>query len=83
MYIICYTGYNHFLLITSQLKTQYRSLYSSLQLSQSEVQYCRQYVDETRHRLLTEFDQWYKESFIGDLDIGSLPGSKKVQLLDA
>jgi hypothetical protein len=42
------------------------------------VQYCRQYVDETRQRLLTEFERWYRESFIGDIDFGSLPGTKKV-----
>jgi len=30
------------------------------------VQYCRQYVDQCRTRLLAEFDAWYKLAFLGD-----------------
>ena len=33
---------------------------------QTELQYCRQYVDQCRTRLLAEFDVWYKLSFLGD-----------------
>ena len=33
---------------------------------QAELQYCRQYVDQCRTRLLAEFDAWYKLAFLGD-----------------
>ena len=36
-------------------------------------------MDETRQRLLNEFHKWYHDSFIGELDIVSMAGSKKVR----
>ena len=30
------------------------------------MQYCRQYVDQCRTRLLAEFEVWYKMAFLGE-----------------
>ena len=38
-------------------------------------------MDETRQRLLNEFHKWYHDSFIGELDIVSMAGSKKVHCI--
>ncbi|XP_004368526.1 kinesin-like protein KIF9 isoform X2 [Trichechus manatus latirostris] len=55
-----------FLLILKlkDLKKQYRSEYQDLRDLRAEIQYCQHLVDQCRHRLLTEFDIWYNESFI-------------------
>ncbi|XP_075403360.1 kinesin-like protein KIF9 isoform X2 [Tenrec ecaudatus] len=55
-----------FLLIVKlkDLKKQYRSEYQELRDLRAEIQYCQHLVDQSRHRLLTEFDIWYNESFI-------------------
>ncbi|XP_016048383.1 kinesin-like protein KIF9 isoform X2 [Erinaceus europaeus] len=54
-----------FLLILKlkDLKKQYRAEYQDLRDLRAEIQYCQHLVDQCRHRLLTEFDIWYNESF--------------------
>ena len=37
-----------------------------IQSVQQEVEYCSQYVAESRRKLVEEFDKWYTSSFIGD-----------------
>ncbi|XP_007470329.1 PREDICTED: kinesin-like protein KIF9 isoform X2 [Lipotes vexillifer] len=67
-----------FLLILKlkDLKKQYRTEYQDLQDLRAEIQYCQQLVDQCRHRLLTEFDIWYNESFFvpEDLQAALKPG---------
>lgn len=55
------------------LKSRYRSDYEELLNTKSEVIYCEKLVSQCRQRLLTEFDNWYVESFLGD-DIGPKSG---------
>ncbi|CAK6435953.1 unnamed protein product [Pipistrellus nathusii] len=54
-----------FLLILKlkDLKKQYRAEYQDLRDLRAEIQYCQHLVDQCRHRLLTEFEIWYNESF--------------------
>lgn len=49
-----------------QLKATYREQYDSLQAVQQEVLYCSQYVEQSREKLLEEFEKWYRGSFIGE-----------------
>ncbi|XP_057410644.1 kinesin-like protein KIF9 isoform X4 [Balaenoptera acutorostrata] len=67
-----------FLLILKlkDLKKQYRTEYQDLQDLRAEIQYCQHLVDQCRHRLLTEFDIWYNESFFvpEDLQVALKPG---------
>ncbi|XP_058534884.1 kinesin-like protein KIF9 [Ochotona princeps] len=51
------------------LKKQYRSEYKDLLDLRAEIQYCQRLVDQCRHRLLTEFDIWYNESFVIPVDV--------------
>ncbi|XP_066101921.1 kinesin-like protein KIF9 isoform X3 [Saccopteryx bilineata] len=68
-----------FLLILKlqDLKKQYRSEYQGLCDLRAEIQYCQHLVDQCRHRLLTEFDIWYNESFFipEDMQVALKPGS--------
>ncbi|XP_036886463.1 kinesin-like protein KIF9 isoform X2 [Sturnira hondurensis] len=68
-----------FLLILKlkDLKKQYRSEYQDLRDLRAEIQYCEHLVDQCRHRLLTEFDIWYNESFFipEDMQVALKPGS--------
>uniref|UniRef100_A0A452FSP4 Kinesin-like protein n=1 Tax=Capra hircus TaxID=9925 RepID=A0A452FSP4_CAPHI len=67
-----------FLLILKlkDLKKQYRTEHQDLCDLRAEVQYCQHLVDQCRHRLLTEFDIWYNESFFvpEDLQMALKPG---------
>uniref|UniRef100_A0AC11BH84 Kinesin family member 9 n=1 Tax=Ovis aries TaxID=9940 RepID=A0AC11BH84_SHEEP len=67
-----------FLLILKlkDLKKQYRTEHQDLRDLRAEVQYCQHLVDQCRHRLLTEFDIWYNESFFvpEDLQMALKPG---------
>ncbi|XP_070216461.1 kinesin-like protein KIF9 isoform X2 [Bos mutus] len=67
-----------FLLILKlkDLKKQYRTEYQDLRDLRAEIQYCQHLVDQCRHRLLTEFDIWYNESFFvpEDLQMAVKPG---------
>nr|XP_019579556.1 PREDICTED: kinesin-like protein KIF9 isoform X2 [Rhinolophus sinicus] len=68
-----------FLLILKlkDLKKQYRTEYQDLRDLRAEIQYCQHLVDQCRHRLLTEFDVWYNESFFipEDVQAALKPGS--------
>ncbi|XP_037383966.1 kinesin-like protein KIF9 isoform X4 [Talpa occidentalis] len=67
-----------FLLILKlkDLKKQYRAEYQDLRDLRAEIQYCQHLVDQCRHRLLTEFDIWYNESFFipEDVQVALKPG---------
>ncbi|XP_053117082.1 kinesin-like protein KIF9 isoform X2 [Hemicordylus capensis] len=45
-------------------KKQYHADFNELRDLRSEVQYCQHLVDQCRNRLVTEFEIWYKESFL-------------------
>lgn len=47
------------------LKSRYRRNYEDLLNTKSEVTYCEKLVNQCRHRLVTEFENWYSESFLG------------------
>lgn len=47
------------------LKSRYRRDYEDLLNTKSEVMYCEKLVNQCRHRLVTEFENWYSESFLG------------------
>ncbi|XP_027989659.1 kinesin-like protein KIF9 [Eptesicus fuscus] len=68
-----------FLLILKlkDLKKQYRAEYQDLRDLRAEIQYCQHLVDQCRHRLLTEFEIWYNESFFipEDMQVALKPGS--------
>ncbi|XP_040484174.1 kinesin-like protein KIF9 [Ursus maritimus] len=51
--------------------------YQDLRDLKAEIQYCQHLVDQCRHRLLTEFDIWYNESFFipEDMQVSLKPGS--------
>ena len=34
----------------------------------AESAYCKQYVDQSRHKLLSEFESWYRLAFLGEVD---------------
>ncbi|KAM5234261.1 kinesin-like protein KIF9 isoform 4-T9 [Hipposideros larvatus] len=65
------------LLKLKDLKKQYRTEYQDLRDLRAEIQYCQRLVDQCRHRLLTEFDIWYNESFFipEDMQVALKPGS--------
>ncbi|XP_027130110.1 kinesin-like protein KIF9 isoform X2 [Larimichthys crocea] len=46
------------------LKAVYRQRYEVLRDIKAEVNYCEHLVDQCRVRLLTEFESWYKKSFL-------------------
>lgn len=50
--------------IIFQLKTKYKDNHRELKCVQSDMSYCQKLVDQARQRLVTEFDQWYTESFV-------------------
>ena len=50
------------------LKSRYRRDYEDLLNTKSEVMYCEKLVNQCRHRLVTEFENWYSESFLGAED---------------
>ncbi|XP_054479156.1 kinesin-like protein KIF9 [Anoplopoma fimbria] len=47
-----------------ELKARYRQRYEVLRDIKAEVNYCQHLVDQCRVRLLSEFDNWYKKSFL-------------------
>ncbi|NWW82445.1 KIF9 protein, partial [Climacteris rufus] len=47
-----------------ELKKEHRAGFAELQELRAEIQYCQQLVDKCRKRLVSEFEIWYKESFI-------------------
>ncbi|XP_041878227.1 kinesin-like protein KIF9 isoform X3 [Corvus kubaryi] len=47
-----------------ELKEAHRAGFAELQDLKAEIQYCQQLVDKCRKRLISEFEIWYKESFL-------------------
>ncbi|KFO66138.1 Kinesin-like KIF9, partial [Corvus brachyrhynchos] len=47
-----------------ELKEVHRAGFAELQDLKAEIQYCQQLVDKCRKRLISEFEIWYKESFL-------------------
>ena len=48
------------------MKQQYRSLYDNLTAIRKEIQFCQHKVDQSRHKMMEEFDVWYKQCYLGD-----------------
>ncbi|NXF40959.1 KIF9 protein, partial [Nyctibius bracteatus] len=46
------------------LKEEYRSGCAELQDLKAEIQYCQHLVDQCRNKLISEFEIWYRESFL-------------------
>ncbi|XP_040921443.1 kinesin-like protein KIF9 [Toxotes jaculatrix] len=47
-----------------ELKAVYRQRYEALHSIKAEVNYCEHLVDQCRVRLLSEFETWYKKTFL-------------------
>ena len=60
------------------LKLRYRRNYEDLLKTKSEVTYCEKLVNQCRHQLVTEFDNWYSESFLGADDESKIGGEVQV-----
>ena len=45
-------------------KKKYKENHSELKGIQSDISYCQRLVDQSRQRLVQEFDHWYTESFV-------------------
>ncbi|XP_075276079.1 kinesin-like protein KIF9 isoform X2 [Opisthocomus hoazin] len=60
-----------FLLIMKlkDLKEEYRSGYAELQDLKAEIQYCQHLVDQCWNKLISEFEIWYRESFLIPKDV--------------
>uniref|UniRef100_A0A3Q1H0X4 Kinesin-like protein n=1 Tax=Anabas testudineus TaxID=64144 RepID=A0A3Q1H0X4_ANATE len=52
------------LLQLRELKALYRQRYEALRSIKAEVNYCQHLVDQCRVRLLSEFESWYKNTFL-------------------
>ena len=48
------------------MKQQYRSLYDSLTALKKEIQFCQNKVDQSRQKMMEEFDFWYKQCYLGE-----------------
>ncbi|KAI0213411.1 Kinesin-like protein KIF9 [Lamellibrachia satsuma] len=59
-------GEDEYLLIKRlrEHKMAYQMDFEELKTLKSEVKYCEKLVEQSRHRLVQEFDNWYNESFI-------------------
>ena len=49
-----------------ELKTQYRADFYELRSVKSDIQCCEKLVSQCRKKLVTEFDIWYAECYLGD-----------------
>ena len=49
-----------------ELKAQYRADFDELQSVKSDIQCCEKLVNQCRKKLVTEFDIWYAESYLGE-----------------
>lgn len=56
----------HHLQKFQKLKAQYRADFYELQSVKSDIQCCEKHVSQCRKKLLTEFDIWYAECYVGD-----------------
>ncbi|GAA6215150.1 kinesin-like protein KIF9 [Lates japonicus] len=52
------------LLQLREMKALYRQRYDALRNIKAEVNYCQHLVDQCRVRLLSEFETWYKKTFL-------------------
>ncbi|NXI38278.1 KIF9 protein, partial [Galbula dea] len=52
-----------------ELKAEYRTACAELQDLRAEIQYCQQLVQQCRSKLLSEFEIWYRESFLIPRDV--------------
>ena len=50
----------------AQMKQHYRSLFDNLTSLKKEIQFCQNKVDQSRHKMMEEFDFWYKQCYLGD-----------------
>ena len=46
-----------------ELKITYKEVFSQLQSSKGEIDYLTHVVDRCREKLISEFDQWFNETF--------------------
>ncbi|KAI8897548.1 P-loop containing nucleoside triphosphate hydrolase protein [Globomyces pollinis-pini] len=46
-----------------KLKEEYKATYDSLKPLRSDIEYCFRLTDQCRQKLMTEFEQWYEQSF--------------------
>ncbi|KAJ1338941.1 hypothetical protein BSLG_006576 [Batrachochytrium salamandrivorans] len=46
-----------------QLKTKYKEKYDSLHATRIEVEYCTKITDQSRQKLMSEFEQWYESIY--------------------
>ncbi|XP_065889212.1 kinesin-like protein KIF9 isoform X2 [Dysidea avara] len=51
-----------------KMKQQYRSLYDNLTSVKREIQFCQHKVDQSRRKMMEEFDSWYKQCYLGDTE---------------
>ena len=49
-----------------ELKTQYRVDFDELRSVKSDIQCCEKLVNQCRKKLVTEFDIWYAECYLGE-----------------
>ena len=49
-----------------ELKAQYRADFDELQSVKSDIQCCEKLVNQCRKKLVTEFDIWYAECYLGE-----------------
>ena len=49
-----------------QLKTDYHSQVDHLQQLRAGAAHCQAFVDQSRQRLVAEFEAWYTTSFLGE-----------------
>ncbi|KAM9337165.1 kinesin-like protein KIF9 [Symphorus nematophorus] len=62
---------NTLLMQLRELKVLYRQRYEALRDIKAEVNYCQHLVDQCRVRLLSEFENWYKKSFLPEEELKS------------
>lgn len=46
-----------------ELKQTYRKTYDSLKQVRADMDYCNKLVDQCRQKLMTEFEQWYDNTY--------------------
>uniref|UniRef100_A0A3Q3M2W2 Kinesin-like protein n=1 Tax=Mastacembelus armatus TaxID=205130 RepID=A0A3Q3M2W2_9TELE len=64
LHMSCFEPDASLLLKIKELKAQYQQRYEALRDIKAEVNYCQHLVDQCRVRLLSEFEIWYKQTFM-------------------
>jgi len=62
------------------MKQHYRSLYDNLTSVKREIQFCQHKVDQSRYKMMEEFDLWYKQCYLGDTEQPSENNIPQVRL---